>query len=531
MSAYFEYLKEMVIAFISDLGQFFNKAFAQPWADVPNNFAKYGALFNSYVGDFGFLGWLFYVLFFIAFVGLIGAILFGLFLLLRKYFRFVKKEVDKEAMSRQVERLSYELYHATKEKDKILNLKTAYLGLQPTGDGTPGTFVPVPNESGAGAGGGGGMMMGGGAGASGPVIGGRFPKLLSVDANYKDRNTAIMFKEGLSLEELCNSFRNFSASKLGLYYTIDIVRQLFAGIATSKLLILEGISGTGKTSLAYALGKFFCFDSSIIPVQPSWKDRSELLGYYNEFTKKFNETEFLKSLYISTYRKDLDVIVLDEMNLARIEYYFAEFLSLMEMREKDNWLVDLIPNQTSEDPINLREGKLLIPQNVLFIGTANNDDSTFTISDKVYDRAISLFFDDKGRAFEATDQEPMCVPYAQLEALFTEAKKQFIISKGMLDKFGDLDNFVIRKFKLAFGNRILKQIESFVPTYVACGGSEVEAYDFIFANKILKKFESLNIAFLKDELHELSSYLEKLYGKGNFVKSQSVIETLLKNNL
>ena len=100
----------------------------------------------------------------------------------------------------------------------------------------------------------------------------------------------------------------------------------------------------------------------------------------------------------------------------------------------------------------------------------------------------------------------------------------------MLKKFEDLDNFVIRKFKLAFGNRILKQLDTFVPTYVACGGTESEAFDFMFANKILKKFESLNVAFLKQELEELANYLDKLFGKGKFPRSQEYIKTLLKNN-
>ena len=503
MDAYFEYLREMLIAFFSDLGQFFYKAIVSPWTDVGNNFSNYGSIYASHVNDFGFLGWFFFILFLIFFIGLVGAILFGLYILIRKYVRFVKRELDKDALRKQVERLNYELYTATQEKDKILNLKTAYMGLKPGDEAIQESVVDVDT---------------------------RFPKLTSVDLNYQDRNTAIMFKEGLSLEELCNSFRNYAASKLGLYYTIDVVRELFAGIATSKLIILEGISGTGKTSLAYALGKFFSFDSAIIPVQPNWKDRSELLGYYNEFTKKFNETEFLKALYVATYRKDLDVIVLDEMNLARIEYYFAEFLSVMEMREKENWVIDLIASQDSNDPKLLQEGKLVIPQNAIFIGTANNDDSTFTISDKVYDRAISLFFDDKGHPFDAEDQEPISIPYAQLEALFSEAKKQYSISKNMLDKFDALDDFVIRKFKLAFGNRILKQLETFIPTYVACGGSETEAFDFIFTNKILKKFESLNIAFLKEELKELSQFLDKQYGKGKFVKAQAYIESLIKNN-
>ena len=504
MSAYFEYLRQMLIAFFTDLGRFLYKAFISPWTDVGNNFSNYNSIFAKFNGEFGFWGWFFYIFFLLFFIGLIGAACFGLYLLLRKYIRFVKKEIDKDELRRQVERLNYELYVATQEKNKILNLKTAYMGLKPAEEAAVAEEVAE--------------------------ITSRFPKLTYVDNNYKDRDTSIMFKEGLSLEELCNSFRNYAASKHGFYYTIDVVRQLFAGIATSKLIILEGISGTGKTSLAYVLGKFFCFDSAIIPVQPSWKDRSELLGYYNEFTKRFNETEFLKSLYITTYRKDLNVIVLDEMNLARIEYYFAEFLSVMEMKDKENWVIDLIPSQEKGDPKHLEEGKLRIPQNVIFIGTANNDDSTFTISDKVYDRAISLFFDDKGRPFEAEEQEPISIPYAQLEALFAEAKKQFAVSQVMLDKFDELDNFVIRKFKLAFGNRILKQLDTFVPNYVACGGSEVDAFDFIFTNKILKKFESLNISFLKEELKELSAYLDKLYGKGQFPKAQAYIEQMIKNN-
>ena len=503
MSAYFEYLGEMLKRFFQDLGYFFYKGIVTPWFEVGNNFSNYHSIFTKFNGDFGFLGWFFFVLFALLFLALLGAIGFGLYLLIRKYVRFARKELDKDELRRQVERLNYELYQAVQEKDKILNLKTAYMGLKPADEQSAETIDEVSS---------------------------RFPKLISVDYNYKDRDTSIMPKEGLSLEELCNSFRNYAASKLGLYYTIDTVRQVFAGMATSKLIILEGISGTGKTSLAYAMGKFFSFDSALISVQPSWKDRSELLGYYNEFTKKFNETEFLKALYVSTYRKDLNVIILDEMNLARIEYYFAEFLSVMEMREKDSWVIDLIPTPDKNDPKHLVEGKLLIPQNAIFFGTANNDDSTFTISDKVYDRAISLFFDDKGRPFEAENQEPISIPFSQLEFLYSEAKKQFTISQQMLDKFEQLDNFVIRKFKLAFGNRIMKQLESFVPTYIACGGTETEAFDFIFTNKILKKFESLNIAFLREELEELQAYLDKLFGKGKFVRAQEFIKTLLKNN-
>ena len=505
MQAYFEYLHEMFVHVLEDIGKFLLKAFISPWADVGNNLNYYNSVLGTYSDQFGFVGWLFWVIFLLLLIGLIAGLVFLLVVFIRKYIRFVKRELDKEELRRQVERLNYELYQSIQERDKILNLKVGYMGLK--ADDMDQESKEIVEE-----------------------VSARFPKLIRVDNKYRGTDMDIPPKPELTLEELCNSFRNFCASQLKLYYREDVIKQLFAGMATSKLIILEGISGTGKTSLAFALGKFFSFDSAIIPVQPSWKDRSELLGYYNEFTKKFNESEFLRALYTTTYRKELDVIVLDEMNLARIEYYFAEFLSVMEMRDTADWLIDLIPAVQEGDPQQLKDGKLLIPQNVIFFGTANNDDSTFTISDKVYDRAVSLFFDDKGRPFEAEHQEALQVPYTQLKALFDEAINQYPISENMLDKFNQLDNFVIRKFKLAFGNRILKQLDTFIPVFIACGGKETDGFDFIFTNKILKKFESLNIAFFKDELKELGNQLDKLFGKNSFPMAHQYIEDLIKNN-
>jgi len=505
MGAYFEYLGTLLRDFFTNLGGFFNNVFASPWAPVPQQIEHYNSLFWSSNPEWGGAGWFFFVLFAIMFIGALAGILFLIYLGCRKYVRFVKKEIDKEDLKRQVERLNYELYNSIQEKDKILNLKTTYLGLGNPAEQQENQDVIEEVQS-------------------------RFPKLLSVDHAYKDKTLDIPYIPDITLEDICNSFRHFAASQLHLYYSIDTIRQLFAGMGSSKLIILEGISGTGKTSLPYALGKFFNFDASIIPVQPSWKDRTELLGYYNEFTKKFNESEFLKALYTACYRKNTDIIVLDEMNLARIEYYFAEFLSIMEMPDKESWKIELIPTKVKGDPLKLDEGKLTIPQNVIFFGTANNDDSTFTISDKVYDRAISLFFDNKGIPFECESTPSLTIPYSQIESLYANAKEQFPVSESLINKFDQLDNFVIKNFKISFGNRILKQLNAFIPCYVACGGSEIDGFDFIFTNKILKKFESLNLAFLKEELDDLNKELDKLFGKGNFKKAHETIDFLLKNN-
>ena len=496
----------MIVEFFRNFGEFFSIS----WRQVPSHFERYNSIFNAYKPDFGAGGWIMWVLFLILFIAAIGAAGFGIYLLLRKYIKFAKKEIEKDELQRQIGRLNYELYQIMQERDKILEMKVKSLGIDkkipPEGqEGEPSEDEQTIEE-----------------------LQSRFPKLTHVDNLYRGKDMEIPEVEGLTLKDLCENFRNFAASQLGLYYTITTIRQLFAGIGAGKIVILEGISGTGKTSLPYALGKFFAHDAEICSVQPNWKDRSELLGYYNEFTKKFNESEFLRALYTSLYRKDLNIIVLDEMNLARVEYYFAEFLSVLEMPNPNECNIELIGSHDNTDPKLFKNGKIKIPQNIIFFGTANNDDSTFTISDKVYDRAICLFFDNKGIAFEAPYQAPMVIPYSQMQRLFDEADAKYPCNEDTLLKFAELDDFVIKKFRLAFGNRILKQLKKFVPCFVACGGTELDAIDFIFTNKILKKFESLNIGFLKQELKELNQMLDKLFGADQFPMAHNFVANLIR---
>src|SRR5574344_1068407 len=510
MNAFFQYLRQWLVDFFTNLGQWFYNWIVYKWLLVPSHFSHYGDLFNTYSPNFGGLGWFLFVLWWIIFAAVIAGLVWLIVHFLAKYIRFSHNELDKERMAQQIAQLNNELYEAVQEKNKILNLKVGALGLRPEGERTS----PEEEE----------------AADTLKEVSSRFTRLVQVDTKYKKYDSTIPDVAGLTLEELCMKFRNFAASQLGLYYKIGDIRNMFAGMGTSKLLILEGISGTGKTSLPYALGKFFVNDSSICSVQPSWRDRTELVGYFNEFTKKFNETDFLRSLYEATYRKDINVIVLDEMNLARIEYYFAEFLSIMEMPNINEWKIQLISAPDNSDPSHLKDGKLLIPQNVYFFGTANNDDSTFTITDKVYDRAISIIFNDRAQAFDCDYQDSLLLPYSQFNSLCKDAVVNNPISQTILDKFSSLDNFCLKNFKLVFGNRIMKQLYSFLPIYVGCGGSEVDGLDFFFRTKILRKFQSLNIGFLKDELRALIEELSKLFGKGNFNLSKSYVEDLIKLN-
>ena len=205
--------------------------------------------------------------------------------------------------------------------------------------------------------------------------------------------------------------------------------------------------------------------------------------------------------------------MLDEMNLARIEYYFAEMLSVLEMPRHDEWVLSLVPTQWPKDPKKLFNGKIQVTDNVWFVGTANNDDSTFTITDKVYDRAIPIELNERADAFECELQSKCFVSSDHLQILFERAKQDYPISNETLEKMRLLNEYLMTRFKLAFGNRIIKQMYDFIPVYVACGGSEIGGMDYIIARKVLKKFESMNVGFVRDEIKGLILYIEKIFGK------------------
>ena len=353
----------------------------------------------------------------------------------------------------------------------------------------------------------------------------RFPKLTLVDEKYANYQVPAYDNE-ITLEDFVEGYRLFAASQMHLYYTPEIVRRFVAGMAASKLLILEGISGTGKTSLPYSFSRYMENPATIVSVQPSYRDRTEILGYFNEFSKRFNETEFLRALYEANYREDPTLIVLDEMNLARIEYYFAEMLSVLEMPSKDEWVLDLVPTEWPGDPKKLEGGKIHVSDATWFVGTANNDDSTFTITDKVYDRAMPIELNERADAFEC-EPHPHCdITAAHLQYLFAKAKVDYPISEELVENMQKLDNYLLTRFKLSFGNRIMKQMYDFIPVYVACGGTEVGGMDYIVARKVLKKFESMNVTFVRDEITGLINYIDKTFGKAEMQDSKNYLRRI-----
>lgn len=518
--------------FISEILKGFAMIFTGLWNGLIQifNFENYINIFKDYSEEFGVVGWILSILAIIIVVAIFGLVVFLIVMGIRKYIRFRHSIVSDEDIIEELGSLQRQVLRLTREKDEIMAMKVAQIGIPQGAAASGGYYVP----QGAGAAEGVPAEAAGAEGEAMPSSDGvvhtndiRFSKLIEVDKFYKNYIPP-EYNNDITLSGICEAYRFFACSRMHLYYDIKTIRLFIAGMASTKLIILQGISGTGKTSLPYSFGKFLQRDTTIASVQPSWRDRTELFGYFNEFTKNFNETEVLKRIYSSSYNDDINFILLDEMNIARVEYYFAEMLSILEMPNADEWKLDLVPNVWSTDPENLDGGMLKIPQNIWYIGTANNDDSTFAISDKVYDRAQPINLDAKGIAFDAPDTPPMNLSFSHLNGLFNEAFERYPISQETLKKIKQLDLWVIEKLRVAFGNRILKQMNLFVPVYVACGGEELDGVDYVLATKIFRKFESLNLAMLRDELKELCTYLQKLFGKNSMKESIEYLERLQK---
>ena len=391
------------------------------------------------------------------------------------------------------------------------------------------------------------------------------PALRKVDEesnaeSYKNKiEQIIRLKELQNLPSLVAHIRNYAGctggNKERLFYKDDDIRAFLAGMAVSRLIILQGMSGTGKSSLPRAVAESISGFNKLIPVESSWRDRNELLGYYNDFNKKFNAKTFTIELYRSGKEicsKIPTFMVLDEMNLARIEYYFSDFLAVLQKPSREDWIIELVASDMRTLPMSLskeikdkikiedkdaydiwlrieksRAGdvgatvsdeekqkisailekehcligaedlidgrKIRVPENVWFVGTANKDESTFEISDKVYDRAQVIVLNDRGEPeekYEPTTKQFISVD--KLQSLFTEAKEKLSKDqeKEIENRLRELEDVLKEYFGVAFGNRIYNQAKDFTAVFMKAGGTLVKALDYQISTKIWRKIES-----------------------------------------
>ncbi len=327
-----------------------------------------------------------------------------------------------------------------------------------------------------------------------------------MDNDAAMQNTMIEGNAPDDLEKLVQFVQIKMAGK-NFYYDERTIRTFIAGLYMSPITILQGISGTGKTSLprefAKALTDISEFQGKngepyrICAVQSGWRDNMDLMGYYNSFDHKYNETDFFQALYAANqpkYKDTLFLIILDEMNLSRPEHYFADFLSLLEQSEQERYIrinapLDTLPRLVNKDD---GTGKLRVPKNVRFIGTANHDETTLEFAPKTYDRSNLMEMPKNYAKVGNGKINDYVVTYSWLEEKFKDSsnahKGEFTTFKNFIDN-AELKDMLAAK-GIGIGNRFENQAERFICAYRACGGKLAEAADHLVTSRLFRTLKN-----------------------------------------
>ena len=345
-----------------------------------------------------------------------------------------------------------------------------------------------------------------------------------------------------NLSELVDYLQCFMASGTNgdqrLLYSKDTIKKFIAGLHMSPISILQGISGTGKTSLPRAIAMAMVSGDvrygvgngddelpqapyRICPIQSGWRDKMDLFGFYNAFEKSYHETEFFNALYLANqpkYKDTLFFIILDEMNLSRPEHYFADFLSKLEQPEAQRRIkLDNVPEDIC--PTGVKGGMLAIPSNVRFIGTANHDETTLEFAPKTYDRSNVIEMPRNATNEKIAELENRyTISYQWLSTQFKRAEEEqkeacarfekFIKDKALID--------LLAKRGVGIGNRFEGQGKRFLSVFVQAGQKKVDdvakAADHLMTMRMLRTLKD-NYDLSYEALDEFKTSYVTLFKK------------------
>ena len=355
-----------------------------------------------------------------------------------------------------------------------------------------------------------------------------------------------------------NNFYAWLKDGNGYNFDMRVIKAFHTSLKIQKsnpLTVLAGISGTGKTLLPVKYAEYFGIYNLVIPVQPRWDSHQDLVGFYNYLEKRYMPTELSRSLvqfdkyckknkYNSAFDSEMMLVLLDEMNLARTEYYFSEFLSKLEMRRLES---EPDHNENAKVKIDDKFGSIWVPYNVLFVGTMNEDESTQTLSDKVLDRANVMRFGKPSSVNVASSfnvgSEIHSHPRMNYEVWKKWYKDKDYLRTSQSELYSDftkdLDeiNESLEKIGKPFGYRVRDSIIDYISNYPVDSGNEVEDYKSAMADqleqKIFPKLRGLDLASDKVNLclttisRKLESYDHEMSEQFNRVSNINNTEMFL----
>ena len=246
----------------------------------------------------------------------------------------------------------------------------------------------------------------------------------------------------------------------------------------SPLTVLAGVSGTGKSLLPRLYSHFGGINFLSVAVEPNWDSQESMLGYYNSIENYFDAQPILRFLAQTQRPAEnqnglsdvMNLILLDEMNLANVELYFPEFLSKLEERRDYKDGDEKFPKLSVKIGAKMAEWQLPLGRNVLWTGTMNQDETTKTLSDKVLDRAIILSFPSP-KELESRKNEIALPPQADFLSRVTWEnwkKSDSALSGEIMKPFKDCVqkiNESLGKAGRALGHRVWQSIESYMNLY------------------------------------------------------------------
>lgn len=306
------------------------------------------------------------------------------------------------------------------------------------------------------------------------------------EARIRDIETPYIQKElhraGDTVEEI-DWLDGISTSCIdyGLKFPRRILHAFHTALKTSEwspVTVLAGVSGTGKSELPRLYSHFGGINFLSLSVQPNWDSQESMLGFFNSIDNKFDAQPVLRLLAQSQKAKDegyplglkdvMSLILMDEMNLAHVELYFAEFLSKLELRRGRKG--SEVPSLEVKLGAGIQHYDLPLGRNVLWAGTMNQDETTKSLSDKVLDRGIVINFPrpttlERRRKLKSLGDQAHLLSRKLWESWWCRESKfnddQILPFKGFIEDM----NTSLSKVGRALGHRVWQSIEYYMSNY------------------------------------------------------------------
>lgn len=301
-----------------------------------------------------------------------------------------------------------------------------------------------------------------------------------------------------------------NAIACGLNFNSDDLINFYTSVKSARLTIIEGISGTGKSKLVDLYGRTLGLDDNghmlIVPVSPGWTDDTDILGYLDNSLMQYKESSIGLVSFLVEASKHPDkpfLVCFDEMNLAKVEYYFAQFISILE-NDVNNRILRIYNPKEEINVTNADEypAEIRLGENIIFCGTINVDESTYRLSDKVLDRANLIKLQDSD--FSVYDDERPVFIVVDV-TLVDKPKPQGLTDDelSLLDELNEKLKNVNPRF--CFAHRVVNQISRYLDAIPEndIDYTREKALDKLIVQKILPKVRGT-----EEQVRDLIGYIE-----------------------